>query len=64
MCAARCSQAKSLHRTLGRLSDQFPHVADRLHIGATGIIDESRCIDERGEVLDSASDTLAACGVS
>jgi DNA mismatch repair protein MutS2 len=55
-------RAKSLHRTLGRLSDQFPHVADvALRISVPqGIIDEiTRCIDERGEVLDSASDTLA-----
>jgi DNA mismatch repair protein MutS2 len=55
-------RAKSLHRTLGRLADQFPHLADvALRISAPqGIIDEiTRCIDERGEVLDSASDTLA-----
>jgi DNA mismatch repair protein MutS2 len=54
-------RAKSLHRTLGRLSEQFPHVADiaqRISV-PQGLIDEiTRCIDERGEVLDSASDAL------
>jgi DNA mismatch repair protein MutS2 len=55
-------RAKSLHRTLSRLSEPFPHVADvamRISV-PQGVIDEiTRCIDERGEVLDSASDTLS-----
>ncbi len=55
-------RAKALHRTLTRLDDQFPYLADvagRISV-PQGLIDEiTRCIDERGEVLDNASDTLA-----
>jgi len=56
-------RARSLQRTLTRHSDQFPHVADvagRISV-SQGLVDEiGRCIDERGEVLDSASEQLAA----
>ncbi len=55
-------RARGLQRTLGRLADQFPHVADvALRMAAPqAIVDEiGRCVDERGEVLDSASEALA-----
>ncbi len=55
-------RARTLQRTLGRLADQFPHVADvalRMAPPATVIDEIGRCIDERGEVLDSASEALA-----
>jgi DNA mismatch repair protein MutS2 len=54
-------RAKALNRALGRIAERFPHVADvALRMDAPqSIIDEiGRCIDERGEVLDSASDAL------
>ncbi len=55
-------RARTLNRTLGRLADQFPNIADIAErLAAPGdVVDEiGRCIDERGEVLDSASDALA-----
>jgi DNA mismatch repair protein MutS2 len=55
-------RARTLHRLLTRLGDQFPHIADvAARIATPGdLIEEiARCIDERGEVLDSASDALA-----
>ena len=55
-------RGRTLQRTLGRLADQFPHVADvALRMAPpTSVIDEiGRCIDERGEVLESARETLA-----
>ncbi len=55
-------RARALHRSLSRVADRFPHVADvAMRIDAPqSIIDEiGRCIDERGEVLDSASEALS-----
>jgi DNA mismatch repair protein MutS2 len=55
-------RARSLQRTLGRLSEQFPYVADvaaRISVPQDVVDEIGRCIDERGEVLDSASETLA-----
>jgi len=55
-------RARTLHRLLTRLGDQFPHIADvaaRLSAPSNLIEEIARCIDERGEVLDSASDALA-----
>jgi DNA mismatch repair protein MutS2 len=55
-------RARSLQRTLGRLSEQFPYVADvaaRISVPLEVVDEIGRCIDERGEVLDSASETLA-----
>ncbi len=54
-------RAKALNRALSRIADRFPHVADvAMRMDAPqSLIDEiGRCIDERGEVLDSASDAL------
>jgi len=54
-------RARSLQRAMSRLADQFPHVADvalRIAVPAAVIDEIGRCIDERGEVLDSASDAL------
>jgi len=54
-------RARSLQRTLSRVADSFPHVADVASriVVAQHVIDEvTRCIDERGEVLDSASEAL------
>ena len=54
-------RARALHRILARLADQFPHVADVASriTGPKAVIEEiDRCIDERGEVLDSASEAL------
>ncbi|PKO21548.1 MAG: endonuclease MutS2 [Chloroflexi bacterium HGW-Chloroflexi-1] len=54
-------RARSLQRAMSRLAEQFPHVADiALRIAVPqAVIDEiGRCIDERGELLDSASDAL------
>jgi len=54
-------RARSLQRAMSRLADQFPHVADvalRIAVPMTVIDEIGRCIDERGEVLDSASDAL------
>lgn len=56
------TRARTLQRLLARLAEQFPHVADvagRLVVPANLIEEIARCIDERGEVMDSASDTLA-----
>ncbi len=54
-------RARTLSRTLGRLSEGFPNIADvaqRIAV-PNDVVDEiGRCIDERGEVLDSASDAL------
>ncbi len=55
-------RARTLQRTLGRLGETFPHVADvasRISVPQDLLDEIGRCIDERGEVLDSASDTLA-----
>jgi len=55
-------RARTLQRTLGRLSEQFPHVADvasRISAPQDVIEEIAHCIDERGEVLDSASEPLA-----
>lgn len=54
-------RARVLNRTLGRLSEAYPNIADvAQRIAVPGdVVDEiTRCIDERGEVLDSASDNL------
>ena len=55
-------RAKTLQRTLGRLADRFPHVADvalRIVVPQDVVDEIGRCVDERGEVLDSASEALA-----
>jgi DNA mismatch repair protein MutS2 len=55
-------RAASLHRILSRLAERFPHVADvamRISVPHSLIDEIGRCIDERGEVLDSASEKLA-----
>jgi DNA mismatch repair protein MutS2 len=55
-------RARSLQRTLSRLSEQFPHVGDvaaRISVPPQVVDEIGRCVDERGEVLDSASETLA-----
>ena len=55
-------RARTLQRLLTRFGEQFPHIADvAARISAPGdLIEEiARCVDERGEVLDSASDALA-----
>jgi DNA mismatch repair protein MutS2 len=55
-------RARSLQRTLSRLSEQFPHVADvaaRISVPQNVVEEIGRCVDERGEVLDSASETLS-----
>jgi DNA mismatch repair protein MutS2 len=54
-------RAHSLQRSLTRVSDAFPHVADvaaRIAVPQHVIDEVTRCIDERGEVLDSASEAL------
>ena len=54
-------RARSLQRTLSRVADNFPHVADvaaRIAVPQHVIDEITRCIDERGEVLDSASEAL------
>jgi DNA mismatch repair protein MutS2 len=54
-------RARTLGRTLGRLSETFPNIADvaqRIAVPADVVDEIGRCIDERGEVLDSASDNL------
>jgi DNA mismatch repair protein MutS2 len=56
------TRARTIRRTLARLSGQFPHLGDiAAHIEpCDSLVDEiGRCINERGEVLDSASPTLA-----
>lgn len=55
-------RARTLQRTLGRLTETFPHVADvaaRISVPQALLDEIGRCVDERGEVLDSASDALA-----
>ena len=54
-------RGRTLARTLGRLGETFPNIADhaqRISVPADVIDEIGRCIDERGEVLDSASDAL------
>jgi len=54
-------RARALNRALSRIADRFPHVADvvmRMDAPQSIIEEIGRCIDERGEVLDSASDAL------
>jgi DNA mismatch repair protein MutS2 len=54
-------RARVLNRTLGRLSEAYPNIADvaqRLAVPGDLVDEITRCIDERGEVLDSASDAL------
>lgn len=55
-------RARVIQRTLSRVGDLFPHVADvagRIAVPQDVVDEIGRCIDERGEVLDSASDMLA-----
>ena len=59
---ATLQRARSLQRALSRLSEQFPRVADvAMRISAPqALIEEiAQCIDDRGEVLDTASEALA-----
>jgi DNA mismatch repair protein MutS2 len=55
------TRARTLQRLLARLVETYPNVADvaaRISV-PNDLIDEiARCIDERGEVMDSASDAL------
>lgn len=54
--------ARSLHRTLSRLEDQFPRMADiagRIQLCPQIITEINRCLDERGNVRDDASPELA-----
>ncbi|MGE5602328.1 MAG: endonuclease MutS2, partial [Nitrososphaerales archaeon] len=54
-------RARTLACTLGRLGETFPNIADhaqRISVPADVNDEIGRCIDERGEVLDSASDNL------
>jgi len=54
--------ARTLHRTLTRLRDQFPHLAhlaDRIQLCPEIIAEVDRCLDERGNVRDDASPELA-----
>ncbi len=56
------TRARTLQRMLGRLAEQFPHVADiagRIAVPPNLIEEITRCIDDRGEVTDNASDALA-----
>lgn len=56
------TRARAIRRTLTRLSGQFPRLAEiaaRIE-PCDSLVDEiGRCINERGEVLDSASPALA-----
>ena len=55
-------RARLLQRAIGRVAEQFPHLADvtaRITAPQEIIEEIGRCVDERGEVLDSASDALA-----
>ncbi|MGQ9839085.1 MAG: endonuclease MutS2 [Anaerolineae bacterium] len=56
------TRGRTLQRMLGRLAEQFPHLADiagRIAV-PSGLIEEiTRCIDERGEMTDNASEALA-----
>ncbi len=54
--------ARSLHRTLSRLTDQFPRMSDiagRIQLCPQIIVEINRCLDERGNVRDAASPELA-----
>ncbi|MEE8389369.1 MAG: endonuclease MutS2 [Anaerolineae bacterium] len=54
--------ARSIHRTLSRLKDQFPRMADiagRIQLCPQIIAEVNRCLDERGNVRDDASPELA-----
>ena len=55
--------ARTLHRILAKLADQFPRLA-AIAVGiqdVPGLVEAiTRTIDERGEVLDSASERLAS----
>jgi len=56
------TSARSLYRTLIRLEDQFPRLADiaaRIQPCPQLVEEIDRCLDERGEVRDSASAELA-----
>ncbi|MGC8781002.1 MAG: hypothetical protein ACP5UQ_09075 [Anaerolineae bacterium] len=55
-------RGRALKNAIRRVADRFPHIADvaeRIDAPAAVIEEIGRCIDERGEVLDSASDALA-----
>jgi DNA mismatch repair protein MutS2 len=54
--------ARTLHRTLSRLGSQFPHLADiagRIQLCPHIIAEINQCLDERGNIRDSASPELA-----
>ena len=54
--------ARALHRTLSRLSSQFPHLArlaSHIQLCPELINEINHCLDERGEVRDDASPELA-----
>ncbi|MCP4543711.1 MAG: endonuclease MutS2 [Chloroflexi bacterium] len=54
--------ARSIHRTLSRLKEQFPRMADiagRIQLCPQIITEINRCLDERGIVRDDASPELA-----
>ncbi len=54
--------ARNLHRTLSRLKNQFPHLAQIavvIRLCPEIISEINRCLDERGEVRDNASAELA-----
>ncbi len=56
------TRARTLQRMLARVTEQYPHVTDvagRMMVPPNLIEEIARCIDERGEVMDSASDALA-----
>ncbi len=55
------TRARTIQRLLARLNEQFPQIADiagRISVPGDLIDEIVRCIDERGEVMDSASDAL------
>lgn len=54
-------RARALQRSMTRAADIAPHLADlgaRLHVSDEVANDIGRCISERGDVLDSASEAL------
>jgi DNA mismatch repair protein MutS2 len=54
--------ARSLHRTLSRMEDQFPHLAhlaSRIQRCPEVIAEINRCLDESGNVRDDASPELS-----
>src|SRR5512135_487686 len=54
-------RARALQRTLGRQEESYPQIADvaqRISVPQALVEEIGQCIDERGEVLDSASETL------